>query len=131
MVQRVVRRYSVCFKRQVVADLESGRFDSLDAARRHYEIGGRGTISRWLRQYGKNHLQAKVVRVQKPDEADRIRQLQQRVAELERALGQTQAQNVLQAAYLKLACAELGQEVEAFTKKCDGRPSTPRPSDRA
>jgi len=43
------------------------------------------------------------------------------VAELERALGRTQAQSVLNQAYLELACEELGQAVESFTKKCAGR----------
>jgi len=128
--QRIIRRYSACFKQQVVAELESGRFDSIEAARRHYEIGGAMTIQKWLKRLGKNHLKPKVVRVEAPDEADRIDQLQQRVKHLEQALGRTQAQNVLNEQYLKLACEQLGQEVESFVKKCDGGRSTPRSSDR-
>lgn len=131
MGQRIVRRYSACFKQQVVGELENGRFDSIEAARRHYEIGGSTTIQKWLRRLGKNHLQAKVVRVEAPDEADRIARLQQRVRQLEQALGQTQAQNVLNQQYLELACAQLGQEVQSFVKKCDGRRSTPRSKGRA
>ena len=95
MEHRTVRQYSLCFKRQVIDDLESGRFGSIDAARRHYGIRGRGTIQIWLRKYGKNHLLPKVVIVQKPDEKDQIRELKRQVAELQRVLGQTQAQNVL------------------------------------
>jgi len=129
MGQRIVRRYSACFKQQVVAELESGRFDSIEAARRHYEIG-ESTIQKWLKRLGRNHLKAKVVRVEAPDEADRIRQLRQRVEQLERALGQTQAQNVLHVEYLKLACEQLGQEVGSFVKKCDGRRSTQGSTDR-
>lgn len=128
MRQRVVVRYSACFKRQVIAELERGRFDSLEQARAHYGIGGAQTISSWLGRYGRNHLQSKVVRVEQPGEADRIRQLQKQVAQLERALGQTQAQSVLHAQYLKLACEELGLEEEAFKKKCDGVRCMP-PSD--
>lgn len=127
MRERRVLRYSACFKRQVVDDLESGRFDSIEAARQHYGIGGMSTIQKWLKRYGKNHLQAKVVRVEKPGEADQIRQLKAKVARLEQALGQTQAQNVLNAQYLNLACEALGEEVEAFRKKCDGKPSKPQP----
>ena len=131
MGQRIVRRYSACFRRQVVSDLETGRFDSIEAARRHYGIGGSVTIQKWLKRLGKNHLKPKVVRVEAPDEADRIKHLQQQVKQLERALGQTQAQNVLHAEYLRLACDQLGQDVEGFVKKCDGKRSTPRPGDRA
>ena len=130
MQQRTVLRYSVCFKRQVVADLENGRFDSIGAAREHYGIGGKTTIPRWLTQFGKNHLRAKVVRVQRPDEADQMRQLKQRIAQLERVLGQTQADNALHAQYLKQACDALGEEVESFKKKADGPPSTPPPKRR-
>ncbi|MCP4591547.1 MAG: transposase [bacterium] len=124
MRERIIRRYSACFKQQVVADLENGRFESIQAARQHYDIGGKTTIQKWLRRYGKNHLQAKVVRVEKPDEADRIRQLKRQIAQLQRALGQTQAENVLNAEYLKLACDELGKDVEGFKKKSDGGRST-------
>ena len=117
MEHRTVRQYSLCFKRQVIDDLESGRFGSIDAARRHYGIRGRGTIQIWLRKYGKNHLLPKVVIVQKPDEKDQIRELKRQVAELQRVLGQTQAQNVLNGEFLKLACDQLGCEIEAFKKK--------------
>ncbi len=114
---QTVMRYSISFKRQVVGDLESGRFESMESARRHYGIGGRETIQAWLRKYGKNHLLPKVVIVQKPNERDQIRQLKQQVAELQRALGQTQVENVLNNEFLKIACDELACDVEAFKKK--------------
>lgn len=114
---QTVMRYSISFKRQVVADLENGRFESIESARRHYGIGGRETIQTWLRKYGKNHLLPKVVIVQKPNERDQIRQLKQQVAELQRALGQTQVENVLNNEFLKIACDELACDVEAFKKK--------------
>ena len=112
-----VRRYSISFKRQVVSDLESGRFESMESVRRHYGIGGRMTVQNWVRKYGKNHLLPKVVLVQKPDERDQIRTLKQQLAELQRALGQTQVENVLNAEFLKIACEELDCDVDAFKKK--------------
>lgn len=114
---QTVMRYSISFKRQVVADLESGRFESIESARQHYGIGGRETIQTWLRKYGKNHLLPKVVIVQKPNERDQIRQLKQQVAELQQALGQTQVENVLNNEFLKIACDELACDVETFKKK--------------
>ena len=119
MKSKTIRRYSISFRRQVIADLESGRFDSIESARRHYGIGGTSTIQKWLRKYGKNHLLPKVVIVQKPDERDQIRELKRQLAELQRALGQTQVENVLNAEFLKLACEELDCDVDAFKKKVD------------
>ena len=121
---RVIKRYSECFKRQVVDELESGRFDSITQARLHHGIPGTTTVQKWIKHYGRNHLQAKVVRVEKPDEQDRIRAYKKQVAQLEQALGKTQAENVLNATFLKLACEQLGQDVESFKKKSDGKPST-------
>ena len=116
MSRRMIKRYSSCFKRQVVADLESGRFGTIMAAQQHYGIGGMDTIQGWLRKYGKNHLLPKVVIVQKPDEKDQIRQLKRQVAELQRVLGQTQTESVLNAEFLKIACEDLGCDMEAFKK---------------
>ena len=116
MQQYIIRRYSVCFKQQVIRELEQGRFGCIEQARLHYEIGGNGTIQNWLKRYGRNDLQAKVMRVEKPNEADRIRELKRQVLELQQALGQTQAQNVLNAEHLKLACEQLGLDVAAFKK---------------
>ena len=79
MNQRLVVRYSIGFKRQVVEQLESGRFSSICQAKAHYGINGAETIKRWLRQYGRNKLCPKVVRVEKPDEKDQIRQLKQQL----------------------------------------------------
>ena len=124
MKQKTIRKYSISFKRQVIADLEDGRFDSIEAARRHYGIGGTTTVQKWLRKYGKNHLLPKVVIVQKPNEPNQIRQLKRQVAELQRALGQTQVENVLNAEFLKIACEELGCDVDVFKKKVDTAPST-------
>jgi len=117
MKRQTIRQYSISFKRQVISDLENGRFDSIESARRHYGIGGMRTIQGWLRKYGKNHLLPKVVIVQKPDEKDQIRKLKQQLAEVQRALGQTQVENVMNAAFLKIACEELACDVDAFKKK--------------
>jgi transposase-like protein len=124
MQDRVVYRYSECFKREVVAALAAGRFGSVSAAEAHFGIKGHGTVSRWLRRYGRWDLQVKVVRVEKPGEADQIRELKQQVARLQRALGQTQAENLLHAEFLRTACARLGQDVETFKKKNAGASCT-------
>ena len=127
MPERRVLRYSECFKHAVVAELEEGRFGSIGAAKEHYGSGGDGTIERWLKRFGKNHLRAKVVRVEKPDEVDQLRALKAKIAELERALGQTQAQKILEEEFLKRACARLGEDVEAFKKKSAGASCTRPP----
>ena len=119
MRQRTVIRYSVSFKQQVIEQLESGRFSSISEAKEHFGIRGDYTVQRWLQKYGRNHLCAKVVRVEKPDEVNRIRELKKQVRQLKEALGQTQAEKIIGEEFLKIACEQLGQDVEQFKKKAD------------
>jgi transposase len=119
MVPNTAVRYSLSFKHQVINELESGRFGSINEARVHYGIKGWMTVIYWLRKYGKNHLCPKVVRVEKPNEQSELRQMKQRIRQLEEALGKTQAENVLNQEFLKIACRQMGQDVDQFKKKAD------------
>ncbi len=130
MRQRTVIRYSVSFKQQVIEQLESGRFGSINEAKEHFGIRGDYTVQRWLRKYGRNHLCAKVVRVEKPDEKNQIRELKKQVRQLKEALGQTQAEKIIGEEFLKIACEQLGLDVENFKKKADTERFTDQKEDR-
>lgn len=119
MQQRLVIRYSNSFKRHVVSELESGRFESIGHASEHYGIKGTMTVRRWLGKFGRNHLCPKVVRVEKPDEQNQIRELKKQVRQLKEALGQTQAEKIIGEEFLKIACEEMGHDVDVFKKKAD------------
>ncbi len=123
MEQKIVVRYSISFKMQVIEDIENGRFN-VHQAQEHYGIKGGATIQQWLKKYGKNHLCAKVIRVEKPNEKDRIKELNARIKELEIALGKTQAKRILGESFLKIACRQMGSDVESFKKKVGSPLST-------
>lgn len=119
MTQSVLIRYSNSFKRQVVSEIESGRFENINQAQRHYDIRGCGTVRRWLEKFGRNHLCPKVIRVEKPNEKDQINELKRQVRQLKEALGHTQAEKVIGDAFLEIACDKMGVEVDEFKKKAD------------
>ena len=119
MQQRLVIRYSISFKQEVIRQLELGRFVSIRQAQSHYGITGNGTVQKWLKKYGRNHLCPKVVRVEKPDEQNQIRELKKQVRQLREVLGQTQAEKVIGDAFLEIACENMGIEVDTFKKKVD------------
>jgi transposase len=116
-------RYSEAFKLQVVRELEEGRHSNCWAAREAYGIGGKGTVERWLRAYGRSHLLRKVVRVETPDERSELRKAKDRIRELEKALVDAHLDLRLERAYLEIACEEGWKgSVDELKKKGNGLP---------
>jgi len=122
-MKRPVIRYSEAFKMQVVEDVEKGRYRSAGEAGKAYGIGGGQTVSRWLREYGKQHLLRKVIRVEKPDEPGEMRRLKERIRKLEEALADVHMDHSLEKAYFKLLCEKTKTDGEAFKKKANGQQS--------
>jgi len=115
--ERIQVRYSEAFKLQVIQELESGKHDSLEAARRAYDIHGTRTIRGWLLKYGRNDLLGKVIRVEKPNEVSELKRLREEVAQLKAALADTQVECLISKACYEVACEEHGIDPEEFKKK--------------
>ena len=110
-----VMRYSEAFKLAAVRELER---DGLTFAEQRSKYGlGEATMQYWVRKYG-NGSRGKVIRVEKPDEIDQKKQLQERVRVLERTVGTLHVELSLERAYLEIACERAGiADVVAFKKK--------------
>jgi len=94
--QKISIRYSISFKQKVVREVEEEGM-GIKAIQRRYGIKGGSTVSRWLKQFGKNHLLNKVVRVEMKGEKDRTKELEKEIKKLKEALAD---------AYLAKECAE-------------------------
>lgn len=101
MSRKVVKRYSTAFKQKVVAEIEGGEL-TVTQAQRRYDLGRGSTVYDWLKKYGKHYQTAKVVRVERPGEVDRVKELESEKQELESALA---------AAHLKILRLESTLEV--------------------
>ena len=102
-------RYSEAFKLHVVSEIDSGHL-TIYGARRRYGIRGGETVQKWLRSYGKDHLLGKVVRVERPEEKDRIKELEARVRELESTLAQSQVKLFAYESLLEVAEEHYGAD---------------------
>ena len=123
---RRVFRYSEAFKRQVVEELETGVVNSITEAQRRYGVRGSKTIQRWIKRLGKNHLLAKVVRVEAPDEKKEIERLRSQVRDLEHALAQTRMKELLAEAHFEILCQKQGIDPVSEKKKADAELSRRR-----
>lgn len=83
--QKVTVRYSISFKRKIVKEVEEDGLGVKDVARR-YGIKGGSTIQKWIKQFGKNHLLNKIVRIEMKGEKDRVKELEAEIKKLKIAL---------------------------------------------
>ena len=112
-----IRKYSEAFKRAVVGEYEGGA--TIGSLQRKYGIHGMQTIQSWIKKYGLQGLRTEVVYIQQAEEADRVRELEKRVKELEQALGKV----TLEKLKLESIVEEL-QETEAELVKKNEQPSS-------
>ena len=116
-------RYSEAFKMQVVRELEENDLPFIHVQRK-YGIRGNTTVPIWARKYG-NGSRGKVIRVQKPEEINELKELKLRVRRLETALADANVDLAIERAYTRLACERAGiKDVDAFKKKADGPAGT-------
>jgi transposase-like protein len=112
-------RYSEAFKTAVVRELEEGDLP-FEQMRRKYGIKGCETVQNWVRRYGQG-TRGKIIRVEKPEEINELKQLKERVRRLESALADANLDLALERQYTRLACQRAGiQDVAEFKKKAAG-----------
>lgn len=82
------RSYSEEFKRKLVSEFESG-VSTVRQMERQYGIHN-GVIYRWIYQYSNYNEKNVVVVEMKDSQTNRIKELEQQIAQLEQAVGQKQ-----------------------------------------
>ncbi len=110
-------RYSEAFKRQVVGQIESGKYPTVGQARRAYGIPGGVTVWGWVKKYGAEELQTRRVRIETMKEVDEMKAARKRIRELEAALSDAHIDQCLEHAFLEIACERMGMPLEEFKKK--------------
>lgn len=110
-------RYSEAFKRQVVEQIDRGKYHTAEEARRAYGIRGTMTVGRWIRAYGRAELQVKRVRIETMQEIDEMKAARKRIRELEGALADAHMDCLLEHAFLEIACERMDTTPEDFKKK--------------
>jgi transposase len=113
--QKIIYRYSSAFKQKVVEEVEKG--NSINSIRKLYGIKGSPTISNWLKEYGKNHLLSKVVRIEMKDEKNIIRELEKRNRQLEKALADEKLKSMCLEALVEIAQEDYGIDLKKKSGK--------------
>jgi transposase len=120
--KRPVIRYSEAFKHQVIKEVEDGS-RTLEEARMAYGIG-LGTIQNWMKRMGKFGSLPRLIRVEKPDEKNRIKDLERQIKELKNALADTQVQCLIAESRFEVVCEQQGWNPEEVKKKLPAKLSS-------
>jgi len=115
---RKQRKYSEEFKRKIVADFESGRFSVLQLEKLH---GVRGQIIyRWIYKFSTFNQQGTRIVEMKESSNKKMKELEARVKELERAVGRKQ----IKIDYLEKMMEIAKEELDIDIKKNFGTPQS-------
>jgi transposase-like protein len=123
---QVLRRYSIAFKRAVVAEVEAGQYTAVEAAKVH----GVNYVSvyKWLKEHGGPSSQTRIVRVEMPDERTGLKELEKRNRELERALANAQIKIMTLEASLEILEERTGQRIKKKTDSPSSSGSEEKPT---
>ena len=107
---RIRRIFSESIRKQTVKDIESGRCTVLQASR-ELQVSDK-SIYTWLDRYSRYLGKNKIMIVEEKSEAYRSKQLEQRIKELEAALGRKQLEMDLLNKIIELANEEYGTDLK-------------------
>ena len=113
------RTFSPTLRKEVVGFIESGTLN-VSAAAREYDVT-RNTIYRWIHRYSTYNKKGVELVVDKDSHSKKLERLQQKIAELEQAVGHKQMQIDYYKKFIDLASEEVGED---FKKKYDSAASS-------
>lgn len=116
-------RYSEAFKQQVVKSVEDGIYTRAEATS-IYGIKGVSTIRCWMITMGKFGSIPRIIRLEKPNEKNKIKELERQIRELKESLADTQVNYLIAESRFEVVCEQHGLDPEEVKKKLKAKPSS-------
>lgn len=104
------RQFSPTLRKQIVGFIESGKM-SVSAASREYLVTTT-SIYRWIHRYSTYNKKGALLVVDTDTQSEKLKQMQQRIAQLEQAVGHKQMQIDYYEKFIDLASEEVGQDLK-------------------
>lgn len=114
-----VRQFTPTLKIRVVSLIESGKLN-IAAASREYMVS-RSVIYKWIYKYSTYNKKGHIMIIDENNRADQVTALQERIVELERAVGHKQMQLDYYEKFVEIASDQVGFDLK---KKFDALLST-------
>ncbi|MDZ4708854.1 MAG: transposase [Saprospiraceae bacterium] len=111
--ERLRRRFSENFKKEIVIDLELGKL-TLQQVSLAYEVR-QSNVKRWVEKYGKEPM-PKGILIQSRDEINKLKDLEREAKKLKQIIGEQQIKIIYLEQCMRLATDKLGNDFEKKTK---------------
>jgi transposase-like protein len=118
-LERRRRSFSEEFKRQKVVEIDRKQ-TRISEVCKHYEVSA-ASVSRWIKRYSVNYMKGVKTIVEAESDTRKIIELQAKIAELERTVGQKQLLIDFQDKMIELAEQSYGVDIK---KKLQSKPSS-------
>jgi transposase-like protein len=112
-----VIRYREAFKVRVVEDVAAGKYAGIEEAMRRNGIRGSSALMKWIKQYGREGMLPRRIKVETMEERDELKEARKRIRDLEAALADAHMDYCLEHAFLDIASERLGTTTEELKKK--------------
>jgi len=109
------RVFSPTLRKEIVGLIESGKL-SVAVASREYQVSA-PSIYNWIHRYSTYNKKGVVLVVDKQSQESKLQQMQNRIAELEQAVGHKQMQIDFYQKYLEIASEYVDTDGSLSTKK--------------
>ncbi|MEX0778094.1 MAG: transposase [Balneolales bacterium] len=116
---RQVRKFSPSLKKQIVGLIESGKL-SVAAATREYSVS-HTSIYRWINRYSTYNKTGCVLTIDKNNQTEKIKALQEKISELEQAVGHKQMKLDYYEKFVEIASDEVDVDLKKkYASKLSG-----------
>ena len=107
MTKTIIKKYSTAFKQQIVNEYEDG--SSIRSLNSKYAIGGNNTVKQWIEKYSRQGLRHRLMVIQTPEEQNEVKELKEKIAQLEKAVAQLTLDKIMLESTLEVVEEELGE----------------------
>ena len=94
------------------------------AAPKKYGIKGINSIQYWIKRMGKLEALPRIIRVEKPDEKSRIKELERQLRQLKNSLAETQVRYLMAESEFEIVCEQQGLDPQEVKKKIEQKDSS-------
>lgn len=111
--EKITKRYSIGVKQEALEGIAKGLYTKSETAKL-YGVSP-GAIAKWIKSLNRTELLNKIVRIQMPEEIDRIKKLLEEKRKLESALAQAQLKIITLESTIEVLEERSGKKIKKKT----------------